>query len=147
MLGVGLVGSRRIWPAQVGWPVGPDGYRRIVWMIKRMIKAHPTENRMARQAALDPQPHLFGLDPVHRSHRSLISAPVLASPAASRVVAEDAYQPLPVQHRVDQVTVEERDRVDVGQPWVSLDVEVGLSGQWRDSQDLVELGQPTLGLG
>jgi hypothetical protein len=24
----------------------PDGYRRIVWMIKWMIKAHPTENRM-----------------------------------------------------------------------------------------------------
>jgi hypothetical protein len=23
----------------------PDGYKRIVWMIKRMIKAHPTENR------------------------------------------------------------------------------------------------------
>jgi hypothetical protein len=29
----------------------PDGSRRIVWMIKWMIKAHPTENRMARQAA------------------------------------------------------------------------------------------------
>jgi hypothetical protein len=25
-------------------------------MIKWMIKAHPTENRMARQAALDPPP-------------------------------------------------------------------------------------------
>jgi hypothetical protein len=31
--------------------VGLDGSRRIVWMIKRMIKAHPTENRMARQAS------------------------------------------------------------------------------------------------
>jgi hypothetical protein len=29
MLGVDLVGSRRIWPAQVGFPVGPDGSRRI----------------------------------------------------------------------------------------------------------------------
>jgi hypothetical protein len=28
----------------------PDGYRRIVWMINRTIKAHPTQNRMARQA-------------------------------------------------------------------------------------------------
>jgi hypothetical protein len=28
----------------------PDGYRTIVWMIKWMIKAHPTENRMARRA-------------------------------------------------------------------------------------------------
>src|SRR5512133_1888791 len=28
----------------------PDGYRRIVWMIKWMIKAHPTEDRMPRQA-------------------------------------------------------------------------------------------------
>jgi hypothetical protein len=27
-----------------------EGSRRIVWMIKWMIKAHPTENRMARQA-------------------------------------------------------------------------------------------------
>jgi hypothetical protein len=30
----------------------PDGTSRIVWMIKRMIKAHPTEDRMPRQAAL-----------------------------------------------------------------------------------------------
>jgi hypothetical protein len=29
MLGVGLDGSRRIWPAYVGWLVGPDGSRRI----------------------------------------------------------------------------------------------------------------------
>jgi len=28
----------------------PDGYRTIVWMIKWMIKAHPTGNRMPRQA-------------------------------------------------------------------------------------------------
>jgi hypothetical protein len=67
--------------------------------------------------------------------------------AASRVVAEDAHQALPFQHRVDQVTVEERVGVDVGQPWMRLDVEVGLSGQRRDGQDLVELGQPALGLG
>jgi len=112
-----------------------------------MIKVHPTENRMPRQAALGPQPHLLGLDPVHRSKRLLTSVPVLASPAASRVVAEDAHQPLPFQHRIDQVAVEERDGVDVGQPWVPLDVEVGLSGQRRDGQDLVEFGQPTLGLG
>ena len=25
----------------------PDGYRRIVWMIKRMIKGHPTESDAA----------------------------------------------------------------------------------------------------
>jgi hypothetical protein len=43
MLGIDLDGSRRIEPAHVGWPVGPDGYRRIVWMIKRMIKGCPTE--------------------------------------------------------------------------------------------------------
>jgi hypothetical protein len=64
----------------------------------------------------------------------------------SRVVAEDANKPLPFEHRVDQVTVEERDGVDVRQPRVRLDVEVGLSGQRRDDQDLVELGQPALGL-
>jgi hypothetical protein len=51
MLGVDLDGSRRIWPDQVGCLVGPDGSWRIVWMIIGMIKAHPTNNRMARQAA------------------------------------------------------------------------------------------------
>jgi hypothetical protein len=30
--------------------MAPDGYRRIVWMIIGMIKAHPTDNRKARQA-------------------------------------------------------------------------------------------------
>jgi hypothetical protein len=46
MFGVGLGGSRRIKAAQVGRAVGPDGSegcRPIVWMIKWMIKAHPTE--------------------------------------------------------------------------------------------------------
>jgi hypothetical protein len=41
VLSVGLVGSSRIWPAQVGYPSiasGPDGSRRLGWMIKRMIK-------------------------------------------------------------------------------------------------------------
>jgi hypothetical protein len=33
-----------------------DGSRPIVWMIIGMIKAHPTENRMARQADLDLPP-------------------------------------------------------------------------------------------
>ncbi len=66
---------RRIWPAHVGWHVGPDGSRRIqkdrlddqtddqglsdrIGMPRqaresqgsRRIKAHPTENRMPRQA-------------------------------------------------------------------------------------------------
>jgi hypothetical protein len=123
------------------------GSRRIVWMIKWMIKAHPTEHRMPRQAALDRHPHLIGLDPVHRAHALLTSAPVLTGAAASRVVAEDAYQPLPFQHRVDQVAVQERDGVDVGHPWMRLDVEVSLSRQRRDGQKLVDLGQPALGLG
>jgi hypothetical protein len=43
-------------------------------MIKRMIKGHPTQDRMPRQAALDPPPRLLGLDPVHYSHSLLISA-------------------------------------------------------------------------
>jgi hypothetical protein len=77
-----------------------------------------------KASILNPPPHLLGLNPVHRSRALLTSAPALAWPAASRVVAEDAYQPLPFQHRVDQVTVEEWDGVDVGQPWVRLDVEV-----------------------
>jgi len=127
--------------------MAPDGYRTIVWMIKWMIKAHPTENRMARQAASIRHPRLLALDPVHRSQALLTSAPVLTGSAASRVVAEDAYQALPFEHRVYQVAVKERDGVDVGHPWVGLDVDVGLSGQRRDDQALVELGQPTLGLG
>jgi hypothetical protein len=94
-------------------------------MIIGMIKAHPTQNRMPRQAALDPPRRLLGLDP--SSPRSRVADPC-PSPSmgetASRVVAEDAYQSLPFQHRVDQVTVEEWDGVDVGQPWVRLDIEV-----------------------
>jgi hypothetical protein len=50
MLGVELDDSRRIGPAHGGCAVGPDGSRPIVWMIKRMIKAHPTQNRIPRQA-------------------------------------------------------------------------------------------------
>jgi hypothetical protein len=38
VLYVDLVGSRPIWPAQVGHLVDPDRSCRIVWMIKRMIK-------------------------------------------------------------------------------------------------------------
>ena len=65
---------------------------------------------------------------VHRSRALLTSAQSWHGPAVSRVIAEDAHQPLPLQHRIDQVTVQERDGVDVGQPWVRLDIEVGLSG-------------------
>jgi len=38
----------------------PDGYRRIVWMIKRMIKGHPTENRMARRRRSTKWPRRLG---------------------------------------------------------------------------------------
>src|SRR5215218_971162 len=51
VLCVDLVDSRRVWPAQVGCLVDPDGSRRIVWMIKRMIKGHPTQNQMVRRPA------------------------------------------------------------------------------------------------
>jgi hypothetical protein len=47
VLCVDLVGSRPIWPAQVGGVVvqtAPDGSRRIVWMIKQMIK-EPSNRR------------------------------------------------------------------------------------------------------
>jgi hypothetical protein len=43
VLYVDLVGSRPIWPAHVGSLIGPDGSRRIVWMIKRMIKRQGAE--------------------------------------------------------------------------------------------------------
>jgi hypothetical protein len=52
MLCVELDGSRRIWPAHVGCPVDPDGLRRIqkdLWMIIKMIKGHPKQNRMIRR--------------------------------------------------------------------------------------------------
>jgi hypothetical protein len=150
MLGVDLDGYRRIEPAHVGWPVGPDGSRRIQTdrLDDQMDDQGPSDNLSDGKASSPRSATLSAcLDPAHRSHALLASAPALTGPAASRVVAEDAYQSLPVQHRVDQVTVEERDGVDVGQPWGRLDVEVGLSGQWRDGQDLVELGQPALGLG
>jgi hypothetical protein len=115
-------------------------------MIKRMIKDHPTEDRrQGKQSSIRNPSTRPRCSP--RISRVADSAPVLASPAASRVVAEDAYQPLPFQDRVDQVTVEQWDGVDVGHPSVRLDVEVGLSRQRRDGQDLVDLGQPALGPG
>jgi hypothetical protein len=53
MIGVGLDGSRRIQLLTLGGPsvqTAPDGCRPIVWMIIGMIKAHPTDDRMPRQA-------------------------------------------------------------------------------------------------
>jgi hypothetical protein len=105
-----------------------DGYRPIVWMIIGMIKAHPTEIRWQDKQTLICH-HLLSLDQSTALTRCRpLPAPVLAWPAASKVVAEDAYQTFPFQHRVDQVTFQEWDGVDVGQPRVRLDVEVGLSG-------------------
>jgi hypothetical protein len=49
MLGVDLVGSRRIWPAHVGCAVGPDGSRPVLsdrLDAQREIKGHPMLNRM-----------------------------------------------------------------------------------------------------
>jgi hypothetical protein len=59
MFGVGLigsVGSRQLRSDVLSIQTAPDGSRRIVWMIKRMIKAHPSQDRMTRQAgpALSP---------------------------------------------------------------------------------------------
>ena len=51
---VGLVGSRPIWAAHVGClvdPDGPDGSRRIVWMIKRMIKWRGAESSATQATA------------------------------------------------------------------------------------------------
>ena len=45
-----LVGSCLLTLDALSIQTAPDGYRRIVWMIIGMIKAHPTENRMARRA-------------------------------------------------------------------------------------------------
>ena len=55
MLGVDLDGSRRIEPAHVGWPVGPDGSKRIQTdrLDDQTMIAHPTENRMPRRAWVD----------------------------------------------------------------------------------------------
>jgi hypothetical protein len=52
MLGVGLDGSRRIQPAHLACPVGPDRSRPIPTDRlddQRMIKAHPTQHRMPRK--------------------------------------------------------------------------------------------------
>ena len=55
MLGVDLDGSDGSDLFTLGAPsvqTALDGSRGIVWMIIGMIKEHPTENRMARQAVL-----------------------------------------------------------------------------------------------
>jgi hypothetical protein len=59
----------------------PDGSRRIVWMIKWMIKAHPTKNRMPRRLT-PPQarsavttrasPRCLGTRPAFGSHHRRI---------------------------------------------------------------------------
>jgi hypothetical protein len=54
MLRIGLDGSRRIEPAHVGWPVGPDGSRRIQTdrLDDQMDDQGASDrNRMARQAS------------------------------------------------------------------------------------------------
>src|SRR5215211_325488 len=43
-------GSRLLTLAAASVQTAPDGSRPIVWMIKWMIKAHPTENRMPGRA-------------------------------------------------------------------------------------------------
>jgi hypothetical protein len=81
MLGVdldGSDGSSLLTLDAASVQTAPDGYRRIVWMIIGMIKAHPMEDRMAKQAAPDPPLHLRCLDPVQHSHALLTSARVLA---------------------------------------------------------------------
>jgi hypothetical protein len=70
VLSVDLVGSRRIWPAQVGGAVGrvgsTDGSSRIVWMIIGMIKPPggiaTTASRRERMAA--ESPHSPGPSPL-----------------------------------------------------------------------------------
>jgi hypothetical protein len=64
VLCVDLVGSRPIWPAHVGGVVGPDGSRRIVWMINRMINARGPSPRSLIAAHGEPRPPLpFGRGP------------------------------------------------------------------------------------
>ena len=55
----------------------PDGYRPIVWMIKWMIKAHPTKNRMPRRLR-PPQPRTRRHD--RASPRSVGTRPAFGSP-------------------------------------------------------------------
>jgi hypothetical protein len=74
-----------------------DGSRRIVWMIKRMIKCHPTENRMPRQAR-SPAVVSNGMAAVHtwrhrgglRSCRLALVVPPRAARTASRQRSGDA---------------------------------------------------------
>src|SRR5215218_1371307 len=63
----------------------PDGSRPIVWMIKRMIKAHPTKNRMPRQASSyrDEPSHRRG--PVYEPTRGLPEAPKGGSTADTKL--------------------------------------------------------------
>jgi hypothetical protein len=57
MLGVDLDSSRPIWLLTLDGPsvqTAPDRSRPIVWMIIEMIKVHPTQDRMPRQAWCRP---------------------------------------------------------------------------------------------
>ena len=54
VLCVDLVGSRPVCLLRLdasSIQTDPDGTRRIIWMIERMVKGHPTQNRIVRRPA------------------------------------------------------------------------------------------------
>jgi hypothetical protein len=63
MLGVDLDGSRRTSLLRLAGPsvqTAADGSRTIVWMIKRMINGHPTQDRMtARDQPVERRRHAY----------------------------------------------------------------------------------------
>jgi hypothetical protein len=68
-----------------------DGYRRIVWMIIGMIKAHPTKNRMPRQAKSTPP---FGCGVVGQHASGGLALPGVVQPAGVRPTSS-AHLPQP----------------------------------------------------
>jgi hypothetical protein len=55
-------GSRLLKLGASSVQMAPDGSRRTDWMIKRMIKGHPTNSRMARRATRPERPPMRKLD-------------------------------------------------------------------------------------
>jgi hypothetical protein len=49
---VGPVGSGLLRLSASSIKTDPEGTRRIVWTIKRMIKGHPTKNRMPKASGI-----------------------------------------------------------------------------------------------
>jgi hypothetical protein len=104
-----------------------EGSRRIVWMIIGMIKAHPTKNRMPRQAKSTPP---FGCGVVGQHASGGLALPGVVQPAGSGRPARRTCHSR-AQGKVDRavgVGLESGTLGGTTQPWGAM--AVACSADW-----------------